>query len=131
METCSARPALDRVEKSAHRLGKIGAARAAECGSTVNRVEALFGWTDGKMASYYTSTADQKRLAMAAAEKIGNAPRPHPVSRCGESPKKHEKNYLKMRWCPGEDSNLHDRRSLAPEASASTNSATWAFATLM
>jgi hypothetical protein len=31
-------------------------------------------------------------------------------------------------WCPGEDSNFHEvsLRPLAPEASASTNSATWA-----
>jgi hypothetical protein len=27
-------------------------------------------------------------------------------------------------WCPGEDSNLHGGYPLAPEASASTNSAT-------
>ena len=29
-------------------------------------------------------------------------------------------------WCPGEDSNLHILAKPAPEAGASTNSATWA-----
>ena len=32
-----------------------------------------------------------------------------------------------LRWCPGQESNLHDlNRSLGPQPSASTNSATWA-----
>ena len=37
--------------------------------------------------------------------------------------------YLKgyyVLWCPGEDSNLHVQKTLAPEASASTSFATWA-----
>ncbi|RWF44246.1 MAG: integrase [Mesorhizobium sp.] len=65
------------VRKSAHGLRKIGATRAAEAGATMRELEALFGWTGGTMASLYTKTADRKRLAMAASEKIENAQRPH------------------------------------------------------
>lgn len=63
--------------KSAHGVRKIGAQRAAEAGATVAELEALFGWTGGTMASYYTRNADRKRLARAAAEKIRNTLTPH------------------------------------------------------
>lgn len=63
--------------RSAHGVRKIGATRAAEAGATVAELEALFGWTGGAMAMHYTRTADRKRLARAAAEKIRNAQRPH------------------------------------------------------
>ncbi|MER9357469.1 tyrosine-type recombinase/integrase [Mesorhizobium sp. M0514] len=65
------------VKKSAHGVRKIGATRAAEAGVTMRELEALFGWTGGTMASLYTKTADRKRLAMQASEKIGNAQRPN------------------------------------------------------
>lgn len=65
------------VRKSAHGVRKIGATRAAESGLTVNELEALYGWTGGTMASHYTKTADRKRLALAAAEKIRNRNAPH------------------------------------------------------
>lgn len=65
------------VKKSAHGVRKIGATRAAESGVTVSELEALFGWTGGTMASLYTKTADRKRLARQASEKIENAQRPH------------------------------------------------------
>jgi len=65
------------IEKSAHGVRKIGATRAAESGLTVNELEALFGWTGGTMASHYTRTADRKKLALAAAEKIRNRNAPH------------------------------------------------------
>lgn len=67
------------VKKSAHGVRKIGATRAANAGATVAELEALFGWTGGTMASLYTKTADRKRLARQASEKIGNAMRPHPA----------------------------------------------------
>lgn len=67
------------VKKSAHGVRKIGAVRAAEAGVTMRELEALFVWTGGTMASLYTKTADRKRLAMQASEKIGNAQRPHPA----------------------------------------------------
>lgn len=56
--------------KSAHGVRKIGATRAAEAGATVAELEALFGWTGGTMAMHYTRTADRKRLAKSAAEKV-------------------------------------------------------------
>ncbi len=58
------------VKKSAHGVRKIGATRAAEAGATVAELEALFGWTGGTMASHYTKTADRKRLARSASEKV-------------------------------------------------------------
>ena len=65
------------TKHSAHGVRKIGATRAAEAGATVAELEALFGWTGGAMASHYTRTADRKRLARQASEKIGNIHRPH------------------------------------------------------
>ncbi len=70
-------------EHSAHGVRKIGATRAAEAGATVAELEALFGWSGGAMASHYTRTADRKRLARQAAEKIGNIHRPHRKSGAG------------------------------------------------
>lgn len=61
------------VKKSAHGVRKIGATRAAEAGATVAELEALFGWTGGTMASHYTKTADRRRLAQRAAEKVREA----------------------------------------------------------
>lgn len=72
------------VKKSAHGVRKIGATRAAEAGATVAELEALFGWTGGTMASHYTKTADRKRLAKSASEKIRNIQRPHPE---GQTPR--------------------------------------------
>lgn len=77
---CTAAGILD---KSAHGVRKIGAVRAAESGLTVAELEALFGWTGGTMASHYTKSADRKRLALAASEKIRNARAPN---RDGEAP---------------------------------------------
>lgn len=72
------------VKKSAHGVRKIGATRAAEAGATVAELEALFGWTGGTMAMLYTKTADRKRLAKSASEKIKNVQRPHPE---GQTPR--------------------------------------------
>jgi len=52
------------VQKSAHGLRKIAATRAAEAGATVAELEAMFGWSGGRMASLYTRTADRRRLAL-------------------------------------------------------------------
>jgi integrase len=58
------------VNKSAHGLRKIGATRAANNGASVPQLNAIFGWTGSKMASHYTQTADRKRLARDAIEKL-------------------------------------------------------------
>lgn len=65
------------IRKSAHGLRKLAATKAAEAGLSVAELEALFGWTGGTMASLYTRSADRKRLAGQAAEKIRNAETPH------------------------------------------------------
>lgn len=75
------------TEHSAHGVRKAGATRAAEAGATVAELEALFGWSGGAMASLYTRTADRKRLARQAAEKIGNVYGPHLSSGAGAAKK--------------------------------------------
>jgi integrase len=73
------------VAKSAHGLRKLAASRAAEHGLSVAELEAMFGWTGGTMASFYTKAADRKRLAVLAGEKMGNAHRPHLKSGAGRN----------------------------------------------
>lgn len=58
------------VQKSAHGVRKIGATRAANAGATVAELEALFGWQGGAMASLYTRSADRRRLAKGAINKL-------------------------------------------------------------
>ena len=59
------------VPGSAHGLRKAGATRAAENGATVAQLEAIYGWTGGKMASLYTRQADRAKLAREAMGKLG------------------------------------------------------------
>ncbi len=65
-EACNA----SGIKKSAHRLRKLAAKRAANAGATVSQMKALFGWTEDKMASLCTRTADRKRLAIEAIKKL-------------------------------------------------------------
>jgi integrase len=58
------------VSGSAHGLRKLGATRAANAGATVAELEAIFGWSGGKMASHYTRAADRQRLAKRAMHKL-------------------------------------------------------------
>jgi integrase len=73
------------VPGSAHGVRKIAATRAANAGATVAELEAIFGWTGGTMASLYTRSADRRRLAAQAIDKLANGagtsiPAPcHPV----------------------------------------------------
>ena len=60
------------IRKSAHGVRKIGATRAANNGATVAQLEAIFGWTGGKMASLYTQSADRRRLSREAIGKLVN-----------------------------------------------------------
>ena len=55
---------------SAHGVRKIAATRAANAGATVAELEAIFGWSGGKMASHYTRAADRQRLAKRAMHKL-------------------------------------------------------------
>ena len=58
------------VPGSAHGVRKIAATRAANAGATVAELEAIFGWSGGKMASHYTKAADRQRLAKRAMHKL-------------------------------------------------------------
>lgn len=63
------------VPGSAHGVRKIAATRAANAGATVAELEAIFGWVGGTMASHYTRSADRRRLAAQAIDKLANAGR--------------------------------------------------------
>jgi hypothetical protein len=58
-------------------------------GATEAMLDAVFGWTDRKMASLYTRSADRRRLAAQAMDKLNvngtSIPAPsHPVRAKGE-----------------------------------------------
>lgn len=59
--------------KSAHGLRKAAATRAAENGATERELEAIFGWSGGRMATLYTSSANRTRLAARAVDKLDRA----------------------------------------------------------
>ncbi|MGA8433264.1 MAG: tyrosine-type recombinase/integrase, partial [Methyloceanibacter sp.] len=73
------------VPGSAHGVRKIAATRAANAGATEAELDAIFGWTDRKMAAHYTQSANRRQLAAQAMAKLANAggtsiPAPsHPV----------------------------------------------------
>jgi integrase len=60
------------VPGSAHGVRKIAATRAANAGATVAQLEAIFGWSGGRMASLYTRSADRERLARDAMHLLAN-----------------------------------------------------------
>jgi integrase len=63
------------VPGSAHGVRKIAATRAANSGATVAQLEAIFGWSGGRMASLYTRSADRKRLALEGMHMLANEKR--------------------------------------------------------
>lgn len=71
------------VPGSAHGVRKIAATTAANAGATEAELMAIFGWTDPKMAAHYTRTANRKRLAADAMEKLTGTsiPAPKPTVR--------------------------------------------------
>lgn len=64
------------VTKSAHGLRKAGATRAAENGATESELEAIFGWTGGRMAATYTRAANRKKLSRASISRLSREPTP-------------------------------------------------------
>jgi integrase len=58
------------VPGSCHGLRKAGASRAALNGATVAELNAIYGWSGGKMAGLYTAKADRVRLAQNAMGKL-------------------------------------------------------------
>jgi integrase len=81
------------VPGSAHGVRKIAATRAANAGATVPQLEAIFGWSGGRMASLYTRSADRQRLAVEAMHKLANEKRksiPAPFDRVRAAGEKSE-----------------------------------------
>ena len=62
------------VEKSAHGVRKIAATIAAENGATEAELDAIFGWTGGRMAAHYTKQANRAKLAKQAVGKLNSIP---------------------------------------------------------
>jgi integrase len=54
------------VKRSAHGLRKSAARRFAELGATESTLNAIFGWSDPRMAAYYVRQAQMKAQALAA-----------------------------------------------------------------
>ena len=61
------------VSKPMHGMRKAAANRAAMAGATSNELQALFGWTDHKMAGYYAKKAEKKGLGLAGSAKLNAA----------------------------------------------------------
>jgi integrase len=74
------------VNRSAHGLRKVAATHAANAGATVAELEAIFGWSGGRMASLYTRAADRRQLAHRAMHKLANDERTSIPSPSGNSP---------------------------------------------
>lgn len=71
---------VNAPQQAAHGLRKVAATRAAENGATEFELMAIFGWTDSKMAAHYVKTANRKRLAARAMEKLTGTSIPSPRS---------------------------------------------------
>jgi len=58
------------TNRSAYGLRKAAATVAAENGATEAELDAIFGWTDRRMASHYTKKANRKKLAYGGVAKL-------------------------------------------------------------
>ena len=54
------------ITKSVHGIRKLAATRAANSGATEAQLKAIFGWTNSKMPTLYTKSANNRRLAKQA-----------------------------------------------------------------
>lgn len=61
------------IRKPMHGMRKAAAIRAAEAGATANELQALFGWSDHKMAAHYTKNAERKGLGLTASSKLARS----------------------------------------------------------
>jgi site-specific recombinase XerD len=102
---------------SAHGLRKAGATRAAENGATAHQLMSMFGWKTLQEAEHYTKAAERRLLAasgmplLLGAQQRAECFPPAAFSRDGgdkRDKKPNEINRNFSRWCPEEDSNLHD-----------------------
>lgn len=73
------------VPGRAHGLRKAGATRAANNGATEAELEAIFGWSGGRMASLYTRNANRVPLWRSLAWLNREHKIPHLAIRCGQS----------------------------------------------
>jgi hypothetical protein len=64
------KPAAGLTNQSAHGLRKAAANVAAKNGATEAELDAIFGWTDRRMASHYTKAANRKKLAHRGVAKL-------------------------------------------------------------
>jgi integrase len=58
------------IKKAAHGVRKYKATTAAYKGATEPELDAMFGWTGGRMAAHYTREASRRRLAITGASKL-------------------------------------------------------------
>jgi integrase len=58
------------IKKSAHGVRKYKATIAAYSGATESELDAMMGWTGGRMAAHYTRAASRRRLALSGAKKL-------------------------------------------------------------
>jgi hypothetical protein len=61
------------LDKSGHGVRKAAATEAADNGSTHAELNSIFGWEGDQMASLYTKSANRKKLAAGAVEKLQRA----------------------------------------------------------
>jgi integrase len=66
------------ITKSAHGVRKYKATAAAYKGATEPELDAMFGWSGGRMAAHYTREASRRRLAMSGASKLRTSTE-HPI----------------------------------------------------
>jgi integrase len=59
-----------KVPGSAHGVRKLAATTLAEHGATNEELKAAFGWQTNEQSATYTRTADRRRLAIQAAQKL-------------------------------------------------------------
>jgi hypothetical protein len=123
--TCNA----EGVTKAAHGVRKIGATRAATDGATVAELEAIFVWQGDSLS---TRAADRARLVKGAMAKLDRTPDeqsiPAPSRKVRESEQKDQLFQSFRRFAMVRSRGLEPPRvaPLAPQASASTTSATTA-----
>jgi integrase len=58
------------IKKSGHGLRKLSATLLAENNGTHSELRAMYGWKDDTMPSYYTRSADARKLAKGAGDKL-------------------------------------------------------------
>ena len=61
------------VPGSAHGVRKIAATTAAMNGATTEQLKAIFGWTSDAMAALYVKSANRRRLAIEAMDKLATS----------------------------------------------------------